>query len=74
VAIFTAAAAALSLGSRWSRYFAEKAEYALIARYYATQSMLVLDPETGEYNADATPEFGSDRLIDHYAALLEKHR
>lgn len=48
----------------------EKAEFARIGRYYATQSMLVLNPATGRYDADATPEFGTDRLEDHYAALL----
>ncbi len=49
---------------------AEKAELARIGRYYATQSMLVWNPRTGQYDADATPEFGTDRLEDHYAALL----
>ncbi|MEM6492239.1 MAG: epimerase, partial [Pseudomonadota bacterium] len=39
-------------------------------RYYATESMLVLDPETGRYDADATPETGPDRLFDFYAAQL----
>jgi len=32
--------------------------------------MLVLDPATGRYAADLTPEFGTDRLEGHYAALL----
>jgi divinyl chlorophyllide a 8-vinyl-reductase len=32
--------------------------------------MLVLNPATGQYEADATPEFGADRLADHYAAML----
>ena len=32
--------------------------------------MLVLDPETGRYSADLTPEFGSATLRDHYAKLL----
>lgn len=68
--LFKAAAGVLSLGAGVSDWFAEKAEYARIARYYATESMLVLDPETGEYSAEATPEFGSDTLRDHYAALL----
>jgi len=46
----------------------DKAELARIGRYYATESMLVW---TGtRYDADATPEFGTDRLEDHYAALL----
>ncbi|MFU7527580.1 NAD(P)H-binding protein [Qipengyuania sp. ASV99] len=72
VGMFTGAAAVLSLGARVSDWFAEKAEFARIARYYATESMLVLDPVTGEYSAEATPEFGDDRLIDHYRAMLSK--
>lgn len=47
-----------------------KAELAKIGRYYATESMLVWDAERGRYDADATPEFGSERLVDHYAKLL----
>ena len=49
---------------------AAKAEFARIGRYYARESMLVWDPATRAYDAQATPEFGSDRLEDHYAALL----
>ena len=45
-----------------------------IAHYYATQSMLVLDPETGEYSAELTPEFGKDHLSDHYTDLIEAAR
>lgn len=68
--LFTYAERALSLGAGLSGWFAEKAEYARIARYYATESMLVLDPATGEYSADLTPEFGSETLRDHYVRLL----
>ena len=70
--LFSLFAGLFSLGAWASDWFAEKAEYARIARYYATESMLVLDPETGEYSAEATPEFGEERLIDHYKALLAK--
>ena len=70
VGLFSAAVAVLSLGERFSGWFAEKAEYARIARYYATESMLVLDPATGTYSAEATPEFGEDTLLAHYHALL----
>ncbi|MDZ4086183.1 MAG: NAD(P)H-binding protein [Tabrizicola sp.] len=58
-----------ALGTVSSR-FAARAGLARIGRYYATQSMLVWDPATQRYDADATPEFGSDRLEDHYAAML----
>ncbi|MEO1045551.1 MAG: NAD(P)H-binding protein [Pseudomonadota bacterium] len=49
---------------------AEKAELARIGRYYATESMLVLNPETGEYDADATPEYGEETLFDFYARMV----
>lgn len=49
---------------------AAKAELARIGRYYATESMLVLDPATGRYSAEATPSYGRQMLQDHYAALL----
>jgi divinyl chlorophyllide a 8-vinyl-reductase len=48
----------------------DKAELARIGRYYATESMLVLDPKTGRYDADATPATGEDTLFDHYARLV----
>lgn len=49
---------------------AAKAELARIGRYYATESMLVLDPDTGLYDAEATPEFGGDTLADFHARLI----
>ena len=49
---------------------AAKAELARIGRYYATESMLVLDPVTGHYDADATPSTGSDTLFDFYGRLV----
>ena len=49
---------------------AAKAELARIGRYYATESMLVLDPVTGRYSAEATPGTGSETLFDYYAALV----
>jgi divinyl chlorophyllide a 8-vinyl-reductase len=49
---------------------ADKAEFARIGRYYATESMLVLDPHTGRYDAAATPSTGSETLFDHYARLV----
>ncbi|MFL0670424.1 MAG: NAD(P)H-binding protein [Erythrobacter sp.] len=68
--LFTKAERVLALGAGWSGWFAEKAEYARIARYYATESMLVLDPASGTYRADLTPEYGSETLRDHYAKVL----
>jgi divinyl chlorophyllide a 8-vinyl-reductase len=49
---------------------AAKAELARIGRYYATESMLVLDPVTGRYDAAATPSTGTETLFDFYAALV----
>ena len=47
-----------------------KAELARIGRYYATESMLVLDPQTGRYDAAATPSTGTDTLFDYYARVV----
>jgi len=51
----------------------DKAELARIGRYYASNSMLCLDPATGLPDAEGTPEFGADRLFDYYDALLDGH-
>ncbi|MCA2987589.1 MAG: NAD(P)H-binding protein [Gemmatimonas sp.] len=48
----------------------DKAEFARIGRYYATESMLLWDPVAQRYDADATPSFGTDTLEAHYARLL----
>jgi divinyl chlorophyllide a 8-vinyl-reductase len=48
----------------------DKAEFARIGRYYATESMLLWDPVAQRYDADATPSFGKDTLEAHYARLL----
>ena len=68
--LFTYAERVLALGAGISGWFAEKAEYARIARYYATESMLVLDPASGQYSAELTPEYGTETLHDHYARLI----
>lgn len=62
--------AVLAVGGGVSSRLAEKAELARIGRYYATQSMLVLDPATDAYDEDATPSYGSDLLRDHYRRLI----
>ncbi len=48
----------------------DKAEFARIGRYYATESMLLWDPVAQRYDADATPSFGTDTLEAHYVRLL----
>lgn len=70
VALFSAIGGMLSLGGLVSKGLKTKAELARIGRYYATESMLVWDEEQGRYDAEATPEFGTDTLFDHYADLL----
>ena len=49
---------------------ASKAELARIGRYYATESMLVLNTATGRYDAEATPSFGTETLFDYYARVI----
>ncbi|UFZ06954.1 NAD(P)H-binding protein [Bradyrhizobium ontarionense] len=60
----------LDVAKRIVPSLADKAELARIGRYYATESMLVLDPATGRYDADATPSTGSETLFDYYAELI----
>ena len=61
----------LAIAGRLLPPLAAKAELARIGRYYATESMLVLDPHTGRYDAAATPSTGSQSLFEHYADLLQ---
>lgn len=50
----------------------EKAEFARIGHYYATESMLVLNSESGDYDAAATPSYGRQTLRDFYLRVLEQ--
>ena len=70
VALMSTIIAALAALGTFSHRFAARAALARIGRYYATQSMLVWNPATQSYDPDATPEFGTDRLEEHYAAML----
>jgi len=49
---------------------ADKAELARIGRYYATESMLVWNPQTAGYEANATPSYGTQSLFEHYEQLV----
>ena len=62
--------AVLSAGGRLVPALADKAELARIGRYYATESMLVLNPATGLYDPQATPSTGTETLFDFYAGLV----
>ena len=70
VALLDAAIWGLDALGRAFPALADKAELARIGRYYATESMLVLDAATGRYDAAATPAAGSETLFDFYARLL----
>ena len=70
VGLMDAIIAVLGTAGRVLPGLAAKAELARIGRYYATESMLVWNPDIGAYDADATPEHGRDRLIEHHAQLL----
>ncbi len=48
----------------------DRAEFARIGRYYASESMLVWDEDKGRYDADATPEYGKDTLEAFYRRVL----
>ncbi|MEM8629955.1 MAG: NAD(P)H-binding protein [Pseudomonadota bacterium] len=48
----------------------DRAELARIGHYYATESMLLWDAAAGRYDADATPETGSDTLFEFYDRVL----
>ncbi len=70
VAMMSAIITGLTLAGRLFPQLRPKAELARIGRYYATESMLVWDGT--HYDADATPEFGSDTLAAHYQRLVNE--
>lgn len=70
VAMMDAIIGALRASSWLVPAMADKAELARIGRYYATESMLVWDTAKGRYDADATPETGSETLFEFYAKLV----
>lgn len=50
----------------------DAAEFGKIGRYYAAESMLILDPETGEYSAEKTPSYGTNTLEEFFARVLRE--
>lgn len=70
VGLLDAIVGLLGAGGKLLPALAAKAELARIGRYYATESMLVQDPLTGRYDADATPSTGSETLFHCYKRLL----
>ena len=69
--IFGAAETMLGAAARLVPRLADKAEYARIGRFYATEPMLWMDPATGAFDADATPEYGTRTLEEFYRHALE---
>ncbi len=72
VGLLDAVIAVLSVLGRVVPPLAAKAELARIGRYYATESMLVLDPATGRYDALATPSTGRQTLFDFYERVVRQ--
>ena len=70
VGLLDAIIAVLGFAGRLVPALADKAELARIGRYYATESMLVLNPQTGRYDAALTPSTGTQTLFDFYAELV----
>ncbi|ASQ91664.1 oxidoreductase [Prosthecochloris sp. GSB1] len=62
----------LSLLAKLFPKLEDKAEFARIGKYYCSESMLVLDPRTGKYDADLTPSYGSETLRDFYSRVLKE--
>jgi divinyl chlorophyllide a 8-vinyl-reductase len=50
----------------------KKAELARIGHYYATESMLILNPQTGLYDEANTPSCGHQTLFEYYARVIAK--
>ena len=73
VAVLQAIASTLGLLGRFSEPLRAQSELARIGLYYATESMLVWDPQAQRYDADATPEHGQDTLIEFYESVLKKN-
>jgi len=72
VALFDGLIPVLRAGATVMPRWADKAEFARIGRYYATESMLALDPETGQYDSQATPAVGEETLKAFYRRMLEE--
>ena len=72
VALFDGTIRVLAALHRLAPGLEDTLEYARIGRYYATESMLVWDPQTNAYCADATPATGKDTLEDFYRRILKE--
>jgi divinyl chlorophyllide a 8-vinyl-reductase len=68
--ILDVAIGVLDVLARLAPRLKDKAEFARIGRYYATESMLALDPSSGCYDEAATPGFGADTLESFYRRVV----
>jgi len=55
--------------ARYSQWCRDRAEFCRIGKFYATESMLVWNTNTAQYDAALTPESGADTLVDFYQAI-----
>ena len=69
-ALLSIVASVLDVAGTFSQRLRDKAEFARIGHYYATESMLVWDAAAQAYSADQTPEYGAITLRESYAAQL----
>ncbi len=72
VALLDVIIAVLGALSRVFPSLSDKAEYARIGRYYATESMLVFDAQRGVYDGALTPCFGTETLGAFYEQQLRE--
>jgi divinyl chlorophyllide a 8-vinyl-reductase len=70
VAMLDVIIAVLSALGRLVPSLAQKAELARIGRYYATESMLVWNSRTNQYDAESTPSTGNETLFEFYSGLV----
>jgi len=71
--VFDAVQSVLDFGaSLFPDAMTDAAEYGRIGRYYAEQSMLVLDPATGKYSSEMTPGYGKTSLQDFLTEALQE--
>ena len=70
-ALFKVIGGVLAGPSLLSGRLANKREFVNIGHYYATESMLLWDPELSVYSAQNTPEFGDQSLEAFYRHALK---
>lgn len=69
-AMFRVFSAIISPLALVSEKMSDLREFVHIGYYYATESMLLWDPQTQNYSSEKTPEYGHDILEDFYREVL----